>query len=41
MKLKVDNLNLEDMFDVHRLNNLKSLFTHRLWKESERDLHLV
>lgn len=41
MKLKIDNLNLEDMFDVHRLKNLVALFTHRFWKESEEDLQLV
>lgn len=26
VKLKVDNLNLEDVFDSHRLKNLKGLF---------------
>ncbi len=41
VKLKIDNLNLEDMFDVHRLKNLISLFTHRLWKESLEDIQLA
>ena len=26
VKLKIDNLNLEDIFDAHRLKNLKGLF---------------
>ena len=41
VQLKIDNLNVEDVFDAHRLKNLLSLFRHRLWKESDDDLHLV
>ncbi len=41
VKLKIDNLNLEDIFDLHRLKNLMSLFKDRLWTESDQDLHLV
>ncbi len=41
VKLKIDNLNVVDMFDAHRLRNLKALFAKHLWTESESDLHLV
>ena len=41
VKLKVDNLNLEDVFDAHRLKNLKSVFKDRLWPQSGDDLHLT
>ena len=40
VKLKVDNLNLEDLFDSHRLRNLKAIFKQTLWPESQIDLHL-
>ena len=40
VKLKVDNLNLEDLFDSHRLRNLKAIFKQTLWPESQKDLHL-
>lgn len=41
VRLKIDNLNLEDIFDAHRLRNLKSLFKHSLWPEAAPDLHLT
>lgn len=41
VKLKIDNLNAVDMFDAHRMRNLKSLFGRHLWPESEPDLHLA
>ena len=41
VRLKVDNLNLEDIFDGHKLRSLKGLFKHRLWPESILDLHMT
>ena len=41
VKLKIDNLNIEDIFDPHRLKNLKSLYTEQFWPESKADLHLT
>ena len=41
VKLKIDNLNIEDIFDPHRLKNLKSLYTEQFWPESKSDLHLT
>ncbi|TRY79421.1 hypothetical protein TCAL_06010 [Tigriopus californicus] len=41
VQLKVDNLNMEDMFDAHRLKNLKEIFTQNLWPDSQNDLHLT
>ena len=41
VKLKIDNLNLEDVFDVHRLGNLKALFKNHMWPGSKPDLHLL
>ena len=40
IKLKIDNLNIEDVFDPHRLKNLRSLFMDRFWPQSSSDLHL-
>lgn len=40
VKLKIDNLNIEDVFDAHRLKNLKNLFKEHFWPESSLDLHL-
>ncbi|KAG8234412.1 hypothetical protein J437_LFUL015522 [Ladona fulva] len=39
--LKVDNLNVEDLFDAARLARLLDVFRKRLWRESEPDLHLT
>ena len=41
VKLKIDNLNIEDIFDAHRLKNLKSLYTEQFWPESKSDLHMT
>ena len=41
VKLKLDNLNLEDLFDSHRLRNLKAVFKQTLWPQSSQDLHLT
>ena len=41
VKLKIDNLNIEDIFDAHRLENLKNLFKNQFWPQSQDDLHLT
>ena len=41
VRLKIDNLDVVDMFDAHRTRNLKALFAHNLWNESRGDLHLA
>ena len=41
VSLKIDNLDVVDMFDAHRTRNLKALFAHNLWNESRGDLHLA
>ena len=40
VKLKLDNLNLEDLFDSHRLRNLKAVFKQTLWPDASDDIHL-
>ncbi|KAF5273769.1 hypothetical protein FQA39_LY00884 [Lamprigera yunnana] len=39
--LKIDNLNVEDMFDFERIERLKNVFRKNLWKESSKDMHLT
>lgn len=39
--MKIDNLNVEDMFDVQTMDNLKSVLKNQLWKESQNDLYLT
>ncbi|XP_046389938.1 epsilon-sarcoglycan isoform X2 [Ischnura elegans] len=39
--MKIDNLNVEDLFDTARLNRLLDVFRKRLWRESSLDLHLT
>ncbi|KAF5286543.1 hypothetical protein FQR65_LT12547 [Abscondita terminalis] len=39
--LKIDNLNVEDMFDHERIERLKNVFRRTLWKESSKDMHLT
>ncbi|XP_017771255.1 PREDICTED: epsilon-sarcoglycan isoform X2 [Nicrophorus vespilloides] len=41
VQLKIDNLNVEDMFDVERMDRLKDVFRKRLWKDSEEDLYVT
>ena len=41
VKLKIDNLNIEDVFDSHRLKSLKNLFKDRFWPQTSLDLHLT
>lgn len=39
--MKIDNLNVEDMFDVQTMDNLKNVIKNQLWKESQNDLYLT
>ena len=41
IKIKIDNLNVEDVFDPHRLDNLKDLFKTQFWPQAASDLHLT
>ena len=41
VQLKIDNLNVEDMFDSYRLNRLLDVFRHKLWRESIDDLYVT
>ncbi|KDR16217.1 epsilon-sarcoglycan isoform X2 [Zootermopsis nevadensis] len=41
VQMKVDNLNVEDMFDSYRLNRLLDIFRCELWRESEGDLYVT
>lgn len=39
--MKIDNLNVEDMFDVETMERLKDVFRKQLWKDSQSDLYLT
>jgi len=39
--MKIDNLNVEDMFDSDRLNQLLDVFRSELWLESKNDLYVT
>lgn len=39
--MKIDNLNVEDMFDVKRMEALKDIFRKQLWKDSDSDLYVT
>lgn len=39
--MKIDNLNVDDMFEVDRMENLKDIFRKTLWRESENDLYVT
>ncbi|CAG9835667.1 unnamed protein product [Diabrotica balteata] len=39
--LKIDNINVEDMFDVDRMEALKNVFRKELWKNSAYDLYVT
>jgi len=41
VQLKIDNLNIEDIFDRHRTERLKEIFKQRFWLESFEDIHLT
>lgn len=38
--LKIDNLDVEDLFESHHLDDLLSIFRAELWPESLHDLHV-
>ncbi|KAL0860852.1 hypothetical protein ABMA27_009390 [Loxostege sticticalis] len=39
VELKIDNLNVEDLLDEHRMTRLKEILKTRLWTESSQDLY--
>ncbi|CAH2059581.1 unnamed protein product, partial [Iphiclides podalirius] len=39
VELKIDNLNVEDLLDDHRMTRLKDILRTKLWTESRRDLY--
>ncbi|CAG9794865.1 unnamed protein product [Diatraea saccharalis] len=39
VELKIDNLNVEDLLDEHRMTRLKDILKTRLWMESSQDLY--
>lgn len=39
--MKIDNLNVEDVFDVETMERLKDVFRKQLWKDSQDDLYLT
>lgn len=39
--MKIDNLNVDDMFDVERMEALKNIFRKQLWKDSDSDLYVT
>ncbi|XP_013185048.1 alpha-sarcoglycan isoform X2 [Amyelois transitella] len=39
VELKVDNLNVEDLLDEHRMSRLKDILRTKLWPESSQDLY--
>lgn len=41
VQMKIDNLNVEDMFDSYRLNRLLDVFRGELWRESKDDLYVT
>lgn len=41
VNMKIDNLNVEDMFNVNRTDALKGIFREQLWKGSGSDLYIT
>lgn len=41
IKMKIHNLNVEDLMDEHRHTRLLDVFRKVLWQDSSPDLHLV
>ncbi|XP_059050540.1 uncharacterized protein LOC131845492 isoform X1 [Achroia grisella] len=39
VELKIDNLNVEDLLDEHRMSRLKDILRTKLWTESNQDLY--
>lgn len=41
VQLKIDNVNVEDMFDADRMERMKDIFRKALWKNSQDDLYIT
>ncbi|GLV44362.1 Sarcoglycan alpha [Carabus blaptoides fortunei] len=41
VQMKIDNLNVQDMFDVERMERLKDIFRKKLWRDSQNDLYVT
>lgn len=41
VQLKIDNLNVEDMFQIDRMDRLMEVFRKKLWKDSQEDLYVT
>lgn len=41
VQLKIDNLNVEHMFEVERMERLKDIFRKKLWRDSQNDLYVT
>lgn len=41
VQLKIDNVNVEDMFDADRMERMKDIFRKLLWKSSQDDLYVT
>ena len=41
VRLKIDNLNLEDVFDKQRTDRILNLFRSRFWENASEDPHLT
>lgn len=41
VQLKIDNLNIEHMFEVERMERLKDIFRKKLWRDSQNDLYVT
>lgn len=39
--MKIDNLNIQDMFDQDRMSKLLNVFRKKLWQESANDLYFT
>ncbi|KAL1501494.1 hypothetical protein ABEB36_006805 [Hypothenemus hampei] len=39
--MKIDNLNVADLFDAEKMDTLKDVFVRNLWKNSEDDLYVT
>nr|CAI5848556.1 unnamed protein product [Callosobruchus analis] len=39
--IKIDNLNVDDLFEHERSEGLKDIFRKQLWKESHKDLYIT
>lgn len=41
VNLKIDNLNVEDLFDQYRVMKLLDIFRYKLWPDSFTDLYVT